>query len=54
MLAPNLLGRCRPTGEQINSTWYFHSHSWDKPAKPPGQTDPRPAKRKKSKNKRTE
>jgi hypothetical protein len=28
--APNLLGRCRPTGEQISSTWYSHSHPWDK------------------------
>jgi hypothetical protein len=30
MLAPNLLGRYRPTGEQISSTWYSHSHPWDK------------------------
>jgi hypothetical protein len=27
MLAPNLLGRHRPTGEQISSTWYSYSHS---------------------------
>jgi hypothetical protein len=31
-LAPNLLGKCRPTGEQISGMWYPHSHPWDKPA----------------------
>jgi hypothetical protein len=30
MPASNLLGRHRPTGEQISSTWYSHSHPWDK------------------------
>jgi hypothetical protein len=30
VLAPNLLGRCRPTGEQISGMRYPHSHSWDK------------------------
>jgi hypothetical protein len=30
--APNLLGRHRPTGEQISSMWYSHSYPWDKPA----------------------
>jgi hypothetical protein len=30
MLAPNQLGRCRPTGEQISGMQYSHSHSWDK------------------------
>jgi hypothetical protein len=32
MPAPNLLGKHRPTGEQISSTWYSHSHFCDKPA----------------------
>jgi hypothetical protein len=30
--APNLLGRRRPTGEQISGMCYTHSHPWDKPA----------------------
>jgi hypothetical protein len=30
--SPNLLGRCRPTGEQISGTWYSHSYSWEKSA----------------------
>jgi hypothetical protein len=25
---------------------YYHNHPWDKPAKPPGQSDPRPTKNK--------
>jgi hypothetical protein len=29
--APNLLGRCRPTGEQISGTQYSHSYPWNKP-----------------------
>jgi hypothetical protein len=45
-LAPNLPERCRPTGEQISSTHYSHSHLWDKPAWSPGQIDSRPAKKK--------
>jgi hypothetical protein len=49
MLDPNLLGRCRPTVEQISGTWYSHSHSWDKPAYCLGQTDPCPAKKRKLK-----
>jgi hypothetical protein len=44
--APNLLGRCRPPGEQINSKWYPHNHPWDKAAQPLGQTDPHSAKKK--------
>jgi hypothetical protein len=43
---PNLLGRCRPTGEQISCTGYSHSHPWDKPAQTPGQIDPCHAKKK--------
>jgi hypothetical protein len=27
-----LLGRYRPTGEQISGMQYSHSHPWDKPA----------------------
>jgi hypothetical protein len=30
--ATNLLGRRRPTGEQISGMQYSHSHPWDKPA----------------------
>jgi hypothetical protein len=37
---PNLLGRCKPIGEQISSMRYSYSHPWDKPAEHPGQTDP--------------
>jgi hypothetical protein len=40
----NLHGRHRPTDEQISGMWYSHSHPWDKPADPPGQTDPHPTK----------
>jgi hypothetical protein len=29
----------RPTGEKISIKKYSHSHPWDKPAKPPEQTD---------------
>jgi hypothetical protein len=43
-LAPNLLGKPRPTGEQISGMWYSHSHPWNKPAEPPRQTDPCPTK----------
>jgi hypothetical protein len=32
MLASNLPGRHRPTGEQISGMQYPHSHPWDKPA----------------------
>jgi hypothetical protein len=39
MLAPNLHGRSRPTGEQISGIQYPHSHTWDKPAKSPRQSD---------------
>jgi hypothetical protein len=53
-LAPNLLGRCRTTGEQISSMRYSHNHPWDKPAEPPGQTDPCPAKKTQELNKKQE
>jgi hypothetical protein len=29
MPAPNLPGRCKPTGEQIRGMWYPHNHPWD-------------------------
>jgi hypothetical protein len=45
MPAPNLLGRCRSTGEQISSTRYSHSYPWNKPAQPSGQTDQWPTKK---------
>jgi hypothetical protein len=32
MPAPNLLGKHRPTGEQISGMLYSHSYPWDKPA----------------------
>jgi hypothetical protein len=34
-------------GEQIRGIWYSHKNPWDKPAEPPGQTDPSTAKKKK-------
>jgi hypothetical protein len=43
MLAPNLLSRCRPTGEQVSGMSYLHSYPWDKPAEPTGQTDTSPS-----------
>jgi hypothetical protein len=46
MPAPDLLGRHRPNKQQISSTWYFHSYPWEKPAQPPGKTDPHPTKKK--------
>jgi hypothetical protein len=49
-MAPNLLGRHGPTGEQISSTQYSHSHLWDKPALPSGQTDLYPTKKNKKLN----
>jgi hypothetical protein len=48
--APNLLGRCRPTGEQISSMWYSHSYPWDKSTQLPGQNDTHSAKKKKRRN----
>jgi hypothetical protein len=30
--APNVLGRCGPTGERISTTWYSHSHPLERPA----------------------
>jgi hypothetical protein len=50
MLAPNLLGRCRPTGEQRNGMRYSYSYPWDKPAYPPVQTDPALQKQKQKLN----
>jgi hypothetical protein len=32
MLAPNLLGKCRLTGEQISNMQYIQSYPWDKSA----------------------
>jgi hypothetical protein len=48
-LTPKLLWRHRPTGEKISGTQHSHSHPWDKPAKPPGQTDFHPTKKKQKK-----
>jgi hypothetical protein len=45
-LAPNLLGRCRTTGEWISGMQYSHNYPWDKPAQPPGWIDPAPPKEK--------
>jgi hypothetical protein len=44
-LAPNLLERCIPTGEQVNGVQYSHSYPWDKPTEPAGETDPCTSKR---------
>jgi hypothetical protein len=49
MPPPNLLGRCRPTGELISSMWYSHSYPWDKSTQLPGQNDTHSAKKKKKK-----
>jgi hypothetical protein len=43
--APNLLGRGRPTCEQISGMQYPHSLPWDKPAQTPGQSDAHPGKK---------
>jgi hypothetical protein len=37
--------RHRPKGEQTSGTQFSHSHPWDKPAEPPGQTDLCPTKK---------
>jgi hypothetical protein len=49
MPASNLLGRCRPIGEQISGMWCAHSYPCDKPASPPEQTHPTLQKKKKQK-----
>jgi hypothetical protein len=55
MLAPNLLGRHRPTGEQISSTWYSYSHSRINQQSPLDRLNFAPQKKKKLSNKqRTE
>jgi hypothetical protein len=54
MLASNLFGRHRPAGEQISGMWYSHNYPWDKPAYPPGQTDPSLAKKKLNNKQETE
>jgi hypothetical protein len=41
-----MLGRHRPTGEQISSKWYYHSNPWDKPHRPLGRLTPAPPTKK--------
>jgi hypothetical protein len=51
MPAPNLLDRCRPTGEQISIMQYSHNHPWNKQHSPLDRLTPRTTKRKKLNNK---
>jgi hypothetical protein len=52
MPAPNVLGDLQKTKQVIPKCDRVSlSHPWDKPAKPPGQTDPPCKKKKKNPNK---
>jgi hypothetical protein len=51
MLAPNVLGRHRATGEEISSTQYYRSYPWDKPEYPLERLTPHSKKKKKTNNK---
>jgi hypothetical protein len=49
--APNLLGKCRPTGEQISGMWYSHSILRANLHSPLDRLTPAPQKKKKQRKK---